>query len=92
MKANGLVFASRASGLADVGTGAIRQELYGDRAGQTRQAFLRLEAALNRFDSTLANVLRLDVFLHDIYYEDDFIEAAKEYFGAEPPAMNIVKP
>lgn len=90
VKANGLVFASRASGLADVQSGAVKQELYGDRAGQTRQAFRRLEAALNRFDSTLADVLRLDVFLHDIYYEDEFLAAAKEFFGAEPPAMNIV--
>ena len=66
------------------------QELYGDQRGQTRQALRRLEAALNRFDSTLDDVLRLDVFLDDIYYEDEFIEAAREFFGNDPPAMNIV--
>jgi len=89
VKANGLLFAAGASGLADAKTGAIKQELYGDRVGQTRQALRRLEAALNRFDSTLDNVLRLDVFLHDIYFEDEFIALTKEAFGNNLPTMNI---
>ena len=90
VRANGLVFASGASGLADEQTGAVKQELYGDSAGQTRQALRRLEAALNRFDTSLENVLRLDVFLDDIYFEDEFIAIAREYLGAEPPTMNII--
>ena len=68
----------------------MKQELYGDKIGQTHQALRRLEAALNRFDTTLDQVLRLDVFLHDIYFEDDFIAASKDLFGANPPTMNIV--
>lgn len=90
VKANGLVFASSASGLADAATGAIKQELYGDQIGQTRQALRRLEAALNRFDTTLDQVLRLDVFLDDIYFEDEFIKIASEMLGPDAPAMNIV--
>ena len=90
VRANGLVFASAASGLADERTGAVKQELYGDRAGQTRQALRRLEAALNRFDTTLDNALRLDVFLDDINFEDEFVALAAERFGADPPTMNIV--
>jgi enamine deaminase RidA (YjgF/YER057c/UK114 family) len=90
VKANGLVFASTASGLEDEKTGAVKQELYGDKLGQTAQALRRLEAALNRFDTTLDNVLRLDVFLDDIYYEDEFIAASKQFFGGSPPTMNIV--
>jgi len=90
VKANGLVFASSASGLADAATGAIKQELYGDQTGQTRQALRRLEAALNRFDTTLDQVLRLDVFLDDIYFEDEFIKIASEMLGPDAPAMNIV--
>ena len=90
VRANGLVFCSGASGLADEHTGAVRQELYGDRLGQTKQALRRLEAGLNRFDSSLDQVLRLDVFLDDIYFEDTFIETASEFFGDGPPAMNIV--
>ena len=90
VRANGLVFCSGASGLADVRTSAVKQDLYGDKLGQTKQAFRRLEAGLNRFDSGLDRVLRLDVFLDDIYFEDAFIEAAKEFFGAGPPTMNIV--
>ena len=90
VRANGLVFCSGASGLADEATGAVKQGLYGDKLGQTKQAFRRLEAGLNRFDSSLDRVLRLDVFLDDIYLEDAFIEAAREFFGASPPTMNIV--
>ena len=90
VRANGLVFASGASGLEDAATGAIKQELYGDQAGQARQALRRLEAALNRFDTTLDQTLRLDVFIDDIYFEDEFIEISKEFFGQNPPTMNIV--
>ena len=90
VKANGLVFASSASGLADAATGAVKQDLYGDQTGQTRQALHRLEAALNRFDTTLDQVLRLDVFLDDIYFEDEFIRIASEMLGPDAPAMNIV--
>ena len=90
VKANGLVFASGASGLADEKTGGLVQELYGDRVAQTKQAFRRLEAALNRFDSTLDQTLRLDVFLDDIYFEDEFIGISKEFFAGNPPAMNII--
>ena len=71
-------------------TGAVKQELYGDQPGQTRQALRRLEAGLNRFDTTLDQVLRLDVFLDDIYFEDEFIKIASEMLGPDAPAMNIV--
>ncbi len=90
VKANGLVFASAASGLADEQTGAVRQDLYGDRRGQARQALKRLDAALNRFDSSIENILRLDVFLDDINFEDEFVGLAAELLGADPPTMNIV--
>ncbi len=90
VKAYGLVFASGCSGLEDAKTGAVKQELYGDKVGQTKQALRRLEAALNRFDSTLDKVLRLDVFLDDIYFEDEFVRVTQEFFGNNPPTMNIV--
>ncbi len=90
IKANGLVFTSGASGLADEKTGEVKQELYGDPIGQTKQALRRLEAGLSRFDVGLENTLRLDVFLDDIYFEDQFIKTAKEFFGGSPPTMNII--
>ena len=90
VRANGLVFCSGASGLADDRTGAVKQELYGDKLAQTKQALRRLEAGLNRFGSSLERVLRLDVFLDDIYYEDAFIEAAGAFFTDGPPAINVV--
>ena len=71
-------------------TGKRIQALYGDKPGQTRQALRRLEAALQRFGTGLEQVLRLDVFLDDIYFEDEFIRISKELFGDDPPTMNIV--
>ncbi|MEK9659067.1 MAG: Rid family hydrolase [Chloroflexota bacterium] len=90
VKANGLVFAGGCSGLADAKTGKTVQERYGDKDAQVAGALRRLEAALNKFDATLADVLRLDVFLDDIYYEDRFIAEAAKLLGPEPPAMNII--
>ena len=90
IRANGLVFANGALGLHHASTGAVIQELYGNKDAQAKQAIRRLEAALNRFDSDLSKVLRLDVFLDDIYFEDRFIDLAKEFFPSDPPAMNIV--
>jgi enamine deaminase RidA (YjgF/YER057c/UK114 family) len=90
VRAAGLVFASGCSGLEDAKTGKLMPELHGDKAGQTRQALRRLEAALNRFDIGLDRVLRLDVFLDDPYFEDEFYKIANEVLGPEPPTMTVV--
>jgi enamine deaminase RidA (YjgF/YER057c/UK114 family) len=90
VRAGGLVFASGCSGLEDVATGQVRHELYGDKVGQARQALRRLEAALLRFDSGLDKLLRLDVFLDDIYFEDEFYCVASEVLGKDGPAISVV--
>ena len=30
------------------------------------------------------------MFLDDIYFEDEFVALAGEFFGADPPTMNVV--
>jgi enamine deaminase RidA (YjgF/YER057c/UK114 family) len=90
IKADRLVFASGCSGLQDPATGQLRPELYADAPTQARQALRRLEAALQRFGAGLHNVLRLDVFLDDVYFEDQFIEVARDLLGPQPPAMSFV--
>ncbi len=90
VRAGGLVFASGCSGLEDARTGRLKPELYGDRAGQVRQAFRRLGASLARFGVGLDRVLRLDVFLRDIYFEEQFLQIARDLLGREPPAITVV--
>ena len=78
------------AGNHDAETGRRLPEMCGDRAAQARQAFRRLEASLGRFDASLGSVLRLDVFLRDIYFEDEFLKIAREALGPDGPTMNII--
>ncbi len=58
----------------------------GDRAGQTRHALRQLEERAEG----LHNVLRLDVFLRDIYFEDECLAILKDAFGQDMPAVTFV--
>jgi enamine deaminase RidA (YjgF/YER057c/UK114 family) len=90
VRAGQLVFTPACSGLEDAGTGRLLPELHGDKAGQTRQALRRLEAALGRFSIGLDGVLRLDVFLRDVYFEDRFLRIARDVFGPDAPTMTVI--
>jgi enamine deaminase RidA (YjgF/YER057c/UK114 family) len=90
VRAGGLVFASGCSGLQDAKTGAIIPDLYADKQGQARQALRRVEAGLGRFGIGLERLLRLDVYLRDIYFEDGFVAIARDLLGTEAPSMTIL--
>ena len=90
VRAGGLVFASGCSGLQDAATGDLLRDLYGDKPAQARQAFRRLEAALARFNAGLDSVLRLDVWLRDIYFEDAFLAIARDVLGPTAGAITIL--
>jgi enamine deaminase RidA (YjgF/YER057c/UK114 family) len=90
VRAGGLIFVSGCLGACDAADTRWLPELAGDKAGQTRQALRRLEAGLSRFDAGLESVLRLDVFLRDIYFEDEFARLARDVFGPEAPAITFV--
>ncbi|MGH8322982.1 MAG: RidA family protein, partial [Steroidobacteraceae bacterium] len=89
VRAGGLVFASGCDGLHDAKTGARLPELCGDVPGQVRQAFRRLEAALGRFNSGLESILRLDVVLRDIHFEDEFLALLRKVCGHHAPAVTV---
>ncbi|MGH9752963.1 MAG: RidA family protein [Blastocatellia bacterium] len=89
VRAGGLVFTSGCSGLHDAASGALLPHLHGDAAGQARQAFRRLEAALGRFDIGLERVVRLDVALRDIYFEDEFLGILRDVCGQDAPAVTV---
>ncbi|MFI5268606.1 MAG: Rid family hydrolase, partial [Chloroflexota bacterium] len=80
-KAGGLVFVSACKGIAGGPCG--------DPAGQTRQALRQLEDRLRQFDVGLDSVLRLDVFLRDVYFEDDCLAILRDVFGSDMPAITF---
>jgi ureidoacrylate peracid hydrolase len=82
VKAGQLVFVSGCSGL--------RRGRTGDKLAQAGQAFQRLEAALGRFGAGLGDLLRLDVFLRDIYFEEAFLGLARDRLGKDAPAMTVI--
>lgn len=89
VRAGGLVFASGCNGLHDAKSGGRLRQLCGDAPGQVRQAFRRLEAALGRFDTSLERVLRLDVVLRDIHFEEEFLGILREVCGRNAPAVTV---
>jgi enamine deaminase RidA (YjgF/YER057c/UK114 family) len=76
--AGGLVF------LRSVGGSA------GDARAQTAQAVSKIEKLLEPAGSSLDRVLRLDVFLKDIYAQDEVLDALKGRFGNGGPAMSFL--
>jgi len=82
VRAGGLVFISACKGV-DGGP-------CGDRAGQTHHALSQLAARLRLFDLGLDGVLRLDVFLRDVYFEDACLAILHEAFGANMPALTFI--
>jgi enamine deaminase RidA (YjgF/YER057c/UK114 family) len=89
-RAGNLVFASGCSGLQDARTGQIIRDLHGDRAGQTKQALRRLEAGLGRFGVGLDKLLRLDVYVRDIYLEEEVVKIARDMLGKDAGTITIL--
>jgi enamine deaminase RidA (YjgF/YER057c/UK114 family) len=61
----------------------------GDRAAQTRRALRHLEARLASFGLGLEGTLRLDVFLRDVYFEDECLTILRDVFGGSMPAITF---
>jgi enamine deaminase RidA (YjgF/YER057c/UK114 family) len=90
VRAGGLVFTSGASGWVDQRTGRVNPDACGDLVVQADLAFDQLRSALERSGSGLDRLLRLDVFLSDIYRADELSTLARERLGASRPAISII--
>jgi enamine deaminase RidA (YjgF/YER057c/UK114 family) len=82
VKAGGLLFVP-ACRAAEAGGSA-------DAAGQTRQALSQLESRLRLAGVGLDSVLRLDVFLRNVYFEDECLRLLRERFGTSMPALSFI--
>jgi len=88
--AGGLVFLRSVSGIVDESTHAVLRDLYGDTRAQTAQAVRNIEKLLEPTGSSLDRVLRLDVFVKDIYAQNEVLEALKGRFGKGGPALSFL--
>ncbi len=86
----GLTFVRNVSGIIDETTGAVKPELFGDQTAQVKQVVANLSALLAAAGTSLDRCLRLDVFVRDIYAEDDIIDALHGAFGGVMPALSFI--
>jgi 2-iminobutanoate/2-iminopropanoate deaminase len=63
----------------------------GDVAAQTEQVLKNLQAALSSAGGTLANVVRVDVFVRDISKFEEIHAVRRKYFATEPPSSTMVE-
>ena len=89
VRAGGLVFVSSLPGNRDPESGEVLRDLCADKRAQARQSLRCLAAALGRAGTSMDRMLSLEVYLRDIYFEDEFIEVAKDVFGSDCPAIGV---
>lgn len=62
----------------------------GDVRAQTRQVCENLRAAMRAAGGSLADIMRVDVYIKDMAGFKDIHDIRREYFGPNPPASTMV--
>ncbi len=88
--AGGLVFVSKIVGTIDPASGAVNKALLLDMSGQVRNAVAALRQVLTRAGSAPEKLLRMDVFLRDIYAQDEILQELKSALGAAVPTLSFI--
>jgi enamine deaminase RidA (YjgF/YER057c/UK114 family) len=86
----GLIFLRSVSGVFDERTQHTISNVFGDVRAQAAQCVRNIATLLERAGSSLERVLRLDVFLRDIYAQDEVIEVLEGSFGSGGPVMSFI--
>ncbi|MEW2386245.1 RidA family protein [Micromonospora sp. NPDC047707] len=63
----------------------------GDIAAQTRQVCENLREVMQAAGGTLADIVRVDVYVRNIEQFDQIHKVRREYFGSPPPASTMVE-
>ena len=90
VEAGGLLFMSKISGVADPKTGTAADEMLLDMPAQVRNALAILRQALERGGSAPERLLRLDVYIRDIYALDESLQEIKTVLGSATPTLNFI--
>lgn len=86
----GLAFLRSVSGLRAERSGGQPLPLQGDLRAQVRQAVDNIAYLLERAGSDPGRLLRMDVFLRDIYAEDDVLQELAQVLGKHVPAVSFI--
>ena len=62
----------------------------GDIRAQTRQVCENLKLAMRSAGGTLADIVRVDVYIREMAGFEDIHAIRREYFGSNPPASTMV--
>lgn len=81
VRANGFLFLS-----AIRGRDPKTNTMVDDPLEQARQALRNLEAVLAASGATLAHVVKVTLYMHDLARRKEFHEAWMEFFPTDPPA------
>lgn len=86
----GLVFLRSVSGLRAERLGGQVLPLHGDLRAQVKQAIDNIEYLLERAGSDVARLLRMDIFLRDIYAEDEVVRELARVLGKHISAVSFI--
>jgi enamine deaminase RidA (YjgF/YER057c/UK114 family) len=90
VSAGGLVFVRNVSGMRDERTLHVRGELAGDVRAQVRNAIFNLEHFLTQARTSTKQLLRLDVFVRDIYGAGEVLGELTAILGNSMPALTFL--
>lgn len=86
----GLAFVRNASGVLDEMTGHAINGLHGDGPAQVRQVVRNIESLLRHGGLGIEKLLRLDIFLRDIYAQDEVLAELRKLLGKHIPALSFI--
>ena len=86
----GFFFVGECRGNLVVATGEVDTQLGADRAGQLERALDVLGERLRQAGSSLARVVRLEVYLRDINFAPEAHAILGRRFGSDPPVVSVM--
>jgi len=86
----GFLFVGECSGNLTLPTGEVDRSLVADRAGQLERALAVLDHRLRLAGSSLARVVRLEVYLRDINFAPEANAILRRRFGNDPPVVSLM--
>jgi enamine deaminase RidA (YjgF/YER057c/UK114 family) len=86
VSAGGFVFVGECAGLPD---SAERAVLLGNAPAQLEHALRMLDRGLQRADASLASLVRIELYLRDIYKADALLPALRQHQREAPPTLIV---
>ena len=86
----GFLFVGECCGNLVVSTGEVDRSLVADRAGQVERALGVLDHRLRDARSSLARVVRLELYLRDINFAPEANAIVSRRFDSEPPVVSVM--